>query len=143
MTLALAVALPLGACYRSVPLDGRPEPGMRVVAHLTREGTQAMERDLGQDMVRVEAEAGAVMTDRWELRMISTWDALGREFPWNRETIAIPHEYIRAAEQREFDARRTWISAAAVTTAVVLLGRAFFKVFEGDEPGRGPTDPVQ
>jgi hypothetical protein len=144
LALLLAAVLPLAGCYRVVPLTEAPEPGMRIVAGLTREGTERMFEHIGEDVVRIEAEAGAMRADQWELRLISTWDRLGQEFPWQRQTVTFAPQHLHSVQQRELDRRRTWIAAGAITAGVLTLGRIFLKAFGGDEPGGGgqPVPPL-
>jgi len=116
---------------------------MRVVAALSREGTERMAERIGNDIVRVEAEAAGAQADGWNLRLIRAWDRSGREYPWAREAVSFPRAYVTQLEQRELDQRRSWRLAGAVTVGAVLLGRTFLKSFFGDDDTGNGTDPPQ
>lgn len=139
----LLIAVTLAGCYRSAPVSGSPEPGMRLMIGLTREGTERLENDIGRDVVRLEAEAAATNTESWDVRLLHTYDTRGMERSWARETISIPRSWITTVEHRELDRRRSAIAAAAITAAVVLGGRAFLKRFFSGEDNGGPPVPPQ
>jgi hypothetical protein len=143
LALMLAAVLVLPGCYRSLPLHDRPEPGMRIMAGVTREGAAALEDQIGRDVIRVEAVTGAVNAETVELRLINTWDALGREVSWRREAVAFPRQHLHSLQERELDRTRTWLAAGAVTAAVVVLGRVFFRHFTGQERVPGGEEPPQ
>lgn len=140
MTLLTAAALP--ACYRVTPLAGPPEPGMRIVAGLTREASERMAEQLGPDVVRIEGEASLVRADRWDLLLLRTWDRPGRVYPWGRETVTFPSDYLVDVRRTEFDRRRTWILTGAGAAAVVVLGRIFFRTILNDGDGGGGDVPA-
>lgn len=140
--LALLAVATLPACYRVTPLPGPPEPGMRIVAGLTREATERMAEQLGPDVVRIEAEAGLVRADRWDLLLLRTWDAPGRVYPWDREMVTFPSDYLVNVRRTEFDRRKTWVLTGAGVATVVVLGRIFFKAIFNDDPGGGGVDPA-
>jgi hypothetical protein len=142
--LALAVLLPASACYRTVPLADGPEPGMRVVAVLTSEGSVRLAEHIGSDIVRVEGEAAALQPEEVSLLMVRTWDRGGREYPWSREPITLPRQYVSSLQQRELDRPRSWALAGAITAVALVLGRTFVKGVldagnngdNGDVPGQ-------
>jgi hypothetical protein len=143
LALCLAALLPLPACYRMTPLENGPVPGMRVVAALTSEGTERMADRIGPNIVRVEGETAAVQPAQLDLRMVRAWDRGGREYPWAREPVAFPREFVSWLQQRELDQRRSWLVAGAVTIAAVVLGRQFVKGVFGGGSDRDPTVPPQ
>lgn len=132
----------MAGCYRTTPLTAAPEPGMRIAATLTPEGTAGMQNMLGPLVVNVEGVVTAVESDRWVLAMIATRTAAGAEAGWNRESVAFPTAWLGTTQRRELDRRKTWLSVGGAVAIVLLVGRTFVDGFlSGSDPDNGDVPP--
>lgn len=143
---ALLATILLSGCYRFVPeTEPRPEPGGEYRAVLTTEGSQRLERYLGQGVASVTGRVVAASDTSFLLAMGSS---VKRDDPrpvvWSGERITIPFSAVARLERRELDRGRT-IRAALVGGGGLLLAGAIWMSIggraEGSPPGGNGTIP--
>ncbi len=123
--LALAGVLPaLAGCYTTTALGtSTPEPGTRVLADLTSQGTASMTPLIGPDVIQVEGTVVAVQPDTWDLLVKRVEQTGGRGSLWNEERVSFPASAIASVQARRLDRTRTYLAVAGGVVGAILLGR--------------------
>jgi hypothetical protein len=143
---ALLAAFLLCSCYRFVPeTAARPELGSEYRAHLTLEGSQRLERYLGQGVASVTGRVLAASDSNFLLAMGSSVKRDDpRQVVWSGEQITIPFSAVQRLERRELDRGRTLRASLFGGAGLLLAGAIWMSVggkAQGTPPGGDGTIP--
>ncbi|HET7463577.1 MAG TPA: hypothetical protein VFJ82_20150 [Longimicrobium sp.] len=140
VSLLLLGAWTLQGCYsvRAVQ-PGGPQPGSRVVAQLTPDGSQQLASQVGPRVIAVEGVLDQATVDQLSLRLVRTEGANQVSTYWNNEEVSVPRPAIALLRERRLDRTKSYLMAGAVVGAALLAGVLSSGIFTGDEgPGTNP-----
>jgi hypothetical protein len=98
----LFLILFISGCYTYQPLPTTPpEPGTRISAELTDQGSIDMSSQLGPEVAEVQGEV--IQSDSTALRLaiLGTANRRGIESDWQREQVAIPVNALGRLQERK------------------------------------------
>lgn len=134
----------MSACYTHRPLEGAvPTPSTRIVAIISDSGTVAMSNAIGPGAVEVEGVVTAADANVWNLQLVRVDHRDGRSIPWNGELVSFPRNALASPMVRRLDKRKSWLAAAGITAAALIVGRAFQALATDDRPGGGGPPPQE
>jgi len=140
VSLLLLGVWALQGCYSVTAVQpGGPQPGARVVAQLTPDGSQQLASQVGPRVIAVEGVLDQATADHLSLRMVRTEGANQVSTYWNNEEVSVPRPAIALLRERRLDRTRSYLMAGAIVGAALLAGALASGVFAGDEgPGTNP-----
>lgn len=139
---AAVAAVAAAACYSHQPLTTMvPAPHTRVVAEVTDLGRTALGNAIGPGATRVDGEVVAADTASWTLALIRVGYRGGADVPWNREQVVVPRYALSEPKERRFNRRKSWLTAAIITTTALLAARLFGAFGFGEGPNGEPEPP--
>ena len=129
----------LQGCYSVSAVDpAGPQPGTRVVASLTPDGSQQLASQVGPRVIAVEGVLDEATAERLSLRVVRTEASNQVSTYWNQEEVTIPRPAIAQLRQRRLDRTRSYLVAGAIVGGALLIATLFGGVFDGDSP----VDPI-
>ncbi|HEU4559181.1 MAG TPA: hypothetical protein VFS20_15070 [Longimicrobium sp.] len=133
----------LQGCYSVSAVDpGGPQPGTRLVASLTPDGSQQLASQVGPRVIAVEGVLDEATADRLSLRLVRTEGANQISTYWNQEEVTIPRPAIAQLRQRRLDRTRSYLAAGAIVGGALFIASLAGGVFASDDgPGPGPPPP--
>lgn len=145
VSVCLLASFVLSACYRTSPLPSpQPEPGTRIVAELTRQGSVEMAPTIGSGVHAVEGIAAGARDGGLDISLLRVIQNGGTGVQWNREVVRFPTTALSSVGERRLDRTRTYVAAGGLTVLAVVLGRIFASsIFEGSGDDGQPPPPVQ
>ena len=139
VSLLLLGAFALQGCYSVSAVDpAGPQPGTRVVASLTPDGSQQLASQVGPRVIAVEGVLDEATAERLSLRVVRTEASNQVSTYWNQEEVTIPRPAIAQLRQRRLDRTRSYLVAGAIVGGALLIATLFGGVFDGDSP----VDPI-
>jgi hypothetical protein len=139
VSLLLLGTFALQGCYSVSAVEpGGPQPGTRVVAALTPDGSQQLASQVGPRVVAVEGVLDEATAERLSLRVVRTEGANQVSTYWNQEEVTIPRQAISQLSQRRLNRPRSYLVAGAIVGTALLAATLFGGVFSGDSP----VDPI-
>jgi len=140
--VATLVLLLQTACYSLQPLElSVPSAETRVVAQLTDQGTVDMSNLIGPGATEVEGIVARADDQSWTLRLIRVDQRGGTSTPWNREEVVFPRSALTRVTVKRIDKARSWMLAAGITAAAILVGVSFGVFTIGTEDTGQPPPP--
>jgi hypothetical protein len=138
-----ALLLPVMAgCYNVRPLTAPvPEPGARVVATLTDEGSREMAGQVGPRVRAVEGVFQRAVADTLEVDVVRVLQMDGVSSYWNLERVRIPRQAVATVDERLLDTRRSVLAGGAIVAGALLVARTLGPVFTGGGGGGEPVPP--
>jgi hypothetical protein len=137
--LALAVVLPVGACYRYVPAHGIPEAGRPVRIELREEGAVWLRPQLGPDVT--ELDGVLLQADSQQLSiLLQSYVSRRNGVLSSDDAVRLTPRHFIAMREKRLDRVRSILLGAAVTAGALLAIEVFGPdrtVFEDV----GPEDP--
>jgi hypothetical protein len=132
------IATLLTGCYSYRPLpDAAPMTGRRVAVALTDDGTRTLAGLIGPgagvlegDVLRADSTALLVAVAEVETRR-------GERSHWNGERVQIPHQFVRAVQERRLSVGGTGILGGAVAFGLYAAYELFLGPGEGGGSGTG------
>ncbi len=109
--LALAPAA-VPACYRYVPLESAPAPGIVVQVELNDEGRVGMASAVGPAVGKIEGVLDSRSDSAMVVRVTRVQGEYGGVARWEGEPVEIRTGWVRTLREREFSAGRTALVAA-------------------------------
>lgn len=136
VSLLLLGVWALQGCYsvRTVQ-PGEPQPGSRVVAQLTPDGSRQLASQVGPRVIAVEGVLDQATADQLSLRLVRTEGSNQVSTFWNNEEVAIPRPAIALLRERRLDRTRSYLMAGAIVGAALLAGALTSGVFTTDDGG--------
>ena len=130
-------------CYSLAPREGTAvQPGTRVVATLTDQGSEAVASQMGPRIAIVEGTVGTTSPTEWELFVISSEKRDGIGQSWNGERVMVPVSAMATVREKKVDQNRSILAAGALAGAALLVASAFGGIFGGGGGGDpGPPPP--
>jgi hypothetical protein len=141
--LVFSVAISLMACYTYRPLStAAPEPGTRVSAQLTGQGSHQLAGQLGPDVLHVEGEVVEVDSASLNLVVREIESFRGIRSDWNGEQVRLPREAVVGIQERRLSIGGTGLmggvmAAGLYTIYRVLGGPGLFEGSDGQAAGGG------
>lgn len=130
------------ACYSLQPLElSVPSAETRVVAQLTDQGTVDMSNLIGPSATEVEGIVSRADDQSWTLRLIRVDQRGGTSTPWSREEVVFPRSALTRVSVKRLDKARSWMLAAGITAAAILVGISFGVFTIGTEDTGQPPPP--
>jgi hypothetical protein len=142
-SLLLLGSFLLQGCYSVSAVDpAGPQPGTRLVAALTPDGSQQLASQVGPRVIAVEGVLDEATAERLSLRLLRTEGSNQVSTYWNQEEVSIPRPAIAQLRQRRLDRPRSYLMAGAIVGGALLLASMAGGVFAGgDDNGGGPPPP--
>jgi hypothetical protein len=138
-SVPLALLVLLTACYTQRPLEAPvPTPSTRIVAAVSDSGIVAMSNAIGPGAVEIEGVVAAANADVWNLHLVRVEHRDGRSIPWNRELVSFPRHALARPMERRLDRTKSWLAAAGITAAALIVGRLFQALATDDRNGGEP-----
>jgi predicted small lipoprotein YifL len=138
-SVALALLVSLTACYTQRPLEVPvPTASTRIVASVSDSGTVAMSNAIGPGAVEIEGVVAAADADVWNLHLMRVEHRDGRSIPWNRELVSFPRNALARPMERRLDRTKSWLAAAGIAAAALIVGRVFQTLATDDRRGGDP-----
>jgi hypothetical protein len=139
--LLLAVS---AACHRTVPLVGAvPEAGMHVVATLAADASTRHAAAVGPGVRVVEGIVRRATTDSVRIDLLATRGADGRTVRWQGQAMDFARADLSRLARRQFDRRRTWLTAGTASLLAVVTGIGFARGSDGVPRDGGIITPPQ
>jgi hypothetical protein len=143
VSLLLLGVWALQGCYSVRAVEpGGPQPGSRLVAQLTPDGSQQLASQVGPRVIAVEGVLDQATADQLSLRLVRTEGANQVSTFWNNEEVAIPRPAIALLRERRLDRTRSYLVAGAIVGAALLAGALTSGLFSTDEGGGGNPPPA-
>jgi hypothetical protein len=125
----------LQGCYSVHAIEaGGPQPGSRVVAQLTPDGSQQMASQVGPRVTAVEGVLDQATAGDLSLRLVRTEGSNQVSTYWNQEEVTIPRPAISALRERRLDKPRSFALAAAIVGGALLAATLSHSIFANDDP---------
>lgn len=142
-SLLLLGSFLLQGCYSVSAVDpGGPQPGTRLLASLTPDGSQQLASQVGPRVIAVEGVLDEANAERLSLRLLRTEGSNQVSTYWNQEEVNIPRPAIAQLRQRRLDRPRSYLMAGAIVGGALLLASMAGGAFAGgDDGGGGPPPP--
>jgi hypothetical protein len=133
-TLPFIIIALVSGCYTYRPLpDAEPDPGSRVSAELTNDGSRALSGTIGPAIEHVEGEVLSVDSTKYELSVRQVQGVQGWQTDWSGERVAIPRTAVAGLQERRLSIGGTAFVGGLVVGGIYaiyqLLGGS--AIFEG------------
>jgi len=116
----------LSGCYVYVPvLPVEPPAGTRVVAELTRYGTDTLAPYVGPGVTTLHGAVVRAEDTTVVLSLTSVTDQSGREQAWKGEQVRVPRAAVQNLLERRFSLGRSLLLGATFLGASVAAWEAF------------------
>ncbi|HYH78750.1 MAG TPA: hypothetical protein VEX86_03115 [Longimicrobium sp.] len=139
-SLALLGVFVLQGCYSVTTVEpGALQPGSRVVASLTAEGSQQLAAQVGPRVVAVEGVLDQATPSQLSLRLVRTEGTNQVSTFWNQEEVIVPRPVIAQLSERRLNRPRSFLVAGMIVGGALLAATLAGGVLTGDG-GDGP-DP--
>ena len=139
----LGAALSLAACYTYRPLSTQaPEPGTRISAQLTGQGSQDLAGQIGPDVLHVEGDVVQSDSSGLELVVREIESYRGIRSDWQGEHVRLPLTAVAGIQERKLSAGGTGLMGGAFAAGLyaiyrVLGGPGLFEGTNGQSGGPG------
>jgi hypothetical protein len=143
VSMLLLGTFALQGCYSVKALEpGGPQPGARVVASLTPDGSQQLASQVGPRVVAVEGVLDEATASALSLRLVRTEGANSVSTYWNQEEVTVPRPAIAMLRERRLDRPRSFAMAAAIVGAALVAATLASGAFSGDDGGGTNPPPA-
>jgi hypothetical protein len=129
-----ALLIGLGGCYTYRPVTAPgPEPGARINAELSQDGTSSMVPVLGPEVTEVSGRVVESTEDTLRVSLISVTNQRGIPTSWRGELVPLPRARLNSVGERHLAPAGTALLSAGVLGGLYLLYRLMGGpgVFEG------------
>ena len=139
----LGAALFLAACYTYRPLSTQaPEPGARVSAQLTGQGSQDLAGQIGPDVLHVEGEVVETDSSGLDLVVREIESYRGIRSDWKGEQVRLPRAAVAGIQERQLSPGGTGLMGGVLAAGFyaiyrVLGGPGLFEGRNGQAGGGG------
>jgi hypothetical protein len=139
----LCAAVSLAACYTYRPLSTQaPEPGARISAQLTGQGSQDLAGQIGPDVLHVEGEVVESDSSGLNLVVREIESYRGIRSDWHGEHVRLPRDAVAGMQERKLSAGGTGLMGGAIAAGLyaiytVLGGPGLFEGTNGQSGGQG------
>ena len=138
MRFLLVAAISLGACYTYRPLSTpEPEPGTRISAQLTGQGSQDLAAQIGPDVLHVEGEVVEADSSGVGLVVREIESYRGIRSDWNGEQVRLPKAAVAGLQERRLSPGGTGLMGGVLAVGLYAIYRVLGGpgLFEGN-PGQ-------
>ncbi len=139
----LGAALSLAACYTYRPLSSpEPEPGTRISAQLTGQGSQELAGQIGPDVLHVEGEVVEADSSGVDLVVREIESYRGIRSDWKGEQVRLPRAAVAGIQERRLSPGGTGLMGGVLAAGLyaiyrVLGGPGLFEGNPGQSGGGG------
>ena len=139
----LGAALSLAACYTYRPLPTQaPEPGTRISAQLTGQGSQDLAGQIGPDVLHVEGEVVEADSSGLNLVVREIESYRGVRSDWKGEHVRLPRAAVAGIQRRKLSPGGTGLMGGVLAAGLyaiyrVLGGPGLFEGTSGQAGGGG------
>jgi len=139
----LGAAVSLAACYTYQPLSTQvPEPGIRVSAQLTGQGSQDLAGQIGPDVLHVEGEVVEADSSGLDLVVREIESYRGIRSNWKGEHVRLPRAAVAGIQRRKLSPGGTGLMGGVLAAGLyaiyrVLGGPGLFEGTSGQAGGGG------
>jgi hypothetical protein len=141
-TPLLVAALLQVACYNYVPLaQSRLTPTTYLAITLTDIGSEELARSLGPDVRVVRGRFVAAQERGLAMSVQAVESGRGGVSRWAGETVVVPEEFVRAAQERRVSRGKMALLAGASLFGMVVAYRAFGPGASGGTPSSAGSGP--
>jgi len=134
----LGAALSLAACYTYRPLSTpEPEPGSRISAQLTGQGSQDLAGQIGPDVLHVEGDVVEADSNGVDLVVREIESYRGIRSDWQGEQVRLPLTAVAGIQERKLSAGGTGLMGGVLAAGLYAIYRVMGGpgLFEGN-PGQ-------
>lgn len=141
--LMLGAVVSLAACYTYRPLaTPAPEPGTRISAQLTGQGSQDLAGQIGPDVLHVEGEVMEADSGGLNLVVREIESYRGIRSDWQGEQVRLPRAAVAGIQQRKLSPGGTGLLGGVLAAGLyaiyrVLGGPGLFEGTSGQSGGTG------
>lgn len=139
----LGAAMSLAACYTYRPLSTpAPEPGTRISAQLTGQGSHDLAGQIGPDVLHVEGEVMEADSSGLDLVVREIESYRGIRSDWQGEQVRLPRAAVAGIQERRLSPGGTGLMGGLVAAGLyamyrVLGGPGLFEGTSGQSGGSG------
>jgi hypothetical protein len=139
----LGAAVSLAACYTYRPVSTpAPEPGTRVSAQLTGQGSQDLAGQIGPDVLHVEGEVVGADSSGLDLVVREIESYRGIRSDWQGEQVRLPRAAVAGIQERRLSPGGTGLMGGVLAAGLyaiyrVLGGPGLFEGTSGQGGGGG------
>jgi hypothetical protein len=139
----LGAAVSLAACYTYRPVSTpAPEPGTRVSAQLTGQGSQDLAGQIGPDVLHVEGEVVGADSSGLDLVVREIESYRGIRSDWQGEQVRLPRAAVAGIQERRLSPGGTGLMGGVLAAGLyaiyrVLGGPGLFEGTSGQSGGGG------
>ena len=136
--IMLSVALTLGGCYTYRPLStSAPEPGTRISAQLTGQGSRDLAGQIGPDVLHVEGEVIEADSSGLGLVVREIESYRGIRSDWQGEQVRLPRAAVAGIQERRLSPGGTGLMGGVIAAGLYAIYRVMGGpgLFEGN-PGQ-------
>ena len=140
---AFAAAVVAG-CYVHTPAPVTPAAGSHLLLELNDRGRVGLGDSIGPSARTIEGTTILSSDSAYTLRVTRVGYLNGQSNNWTGEPLVVAREFVMNATEQKFSKSRTWLTATAVTAAVVAFISTRGLLGFGNEPketGGGPKLP--
>ena len=120
----LAMVLIFAGCYTYRPLSTpAPEPGSRVSAQLTGQGSFDLASQIGPDVLHVEGDVVEADSSGLELVVREVESYRGIRTDWQGETVRIPREALAGMQERRLSIGGTGVMGGVMAAGLYAIYR--------------------
>ncbi len=132
----LPLIVVLGACYTYRPLETtEPEPGQRVSAQLTTEGSRDLTGQIGPEVLHVEGDVVEADSAGLDLDVQEIENYRGIRSDWHGEHVRLPREAVAGMQQRHISVGGTGLMGGALAAGLYLV----YRVLSGGTSSEGSS----
>lgn len=108
-------------CYVYSPVVNAPTPGQQLRFDLNDRGRVGLGEFVGSSAERLEGVLTGELDSAYAVKVVSVSYLTGQSSKWSGEQLVVSKNFVGNVRLREFSAARTYLTAAAVLGAAVLL----------------------
>jgi hypothetical protein len=124
----------LAACYTYRPLPTpTPEPGQRVSAQLTTDGSRDLTGQIGPEVLHVEGNVVEADSSGMDMDVLEIESYRGFRSDWHGERLRLPREAVAGMQQRRLSVGGTGLMAGVLAAGLY----AVYRVLGGGDSSTG------
>ena len=132
--LTLPLFTLLAGCYTYRPLaTPTPEPGQRVSAQLTTEGSRDLTGQIGPEVLHVEGNVVEADSSGMDMDVLEIESYRGFRSDWHGEHLRLPREAVAGMQQRRLSVGGTGLMAGVFAAGLY----AVYRVLGGGDSSTG------
>jgi hypothetical protein len=114
----------LAGCYTYRPLEGpSPEPGHRVSAQLTTDGSRDLTGQIGPEVLHVEGQVLSADSTGLDLKVLEIESYRGIRSDWHGEHVKLPRQAVAGLQERRLSIGGTTLLGGVVAGGLYAVYR--------------------